>query len=186
MRARRRRQREQCVYVNARKPERAIPVLLEALELAPELDLVHQQLGHAYLQSGQSDQAIRAFEAAAKLSGVRDSAHLAYAYAAAGERDQARRMLDLRLRPGEHHNVLPFHVVMVYAALGEPDAAFNWLGRGYAERASFMDGVKRCPPERLDARFRRGSRTPNPYVWERAAPEAYGRATTCDSAGGEP
>jgi tetratricopeptide (TPR) repeat protein len=29
------------VYVNARKPQRAIPVLLEALELTPELDLVH-------------------------------------------------------------------------------------------------------------------------------------------------
>lgn len=79
------------------------------------------------------------------MSGVRDSAQLAYAYAAIGDHDQARRLLDVLLQPGEHHNVLPFHVAMIYAALGETNAAFNWLERGYAERASFMDGVKITP-----------------------------------------
>ncbi|HET9440127.1 MAG TPA: tetratricopeptide repeat protein, partial [Longimicrobiales bacterium] len=133
------------VFVNARSPERAIPVLLEAMEIAPELDLVHQQLGHAYLQTGESGKAIRAFETAAQLSGVRDSAHLSYAYAAIGEHAESRRLLDTVLHVGEHHNVLSFHVAMVYAALGQPDDAFHWLDRGYNERASFMDGVMVTP-----------------------------------------
>ena len=145
------------VFVNARSPERAIPVLLEAMEIAPELDLVHQQLGHAYLQTGESGKAIHAFETAAQLSGVRDSAHLSYAYAAIGEHGQAQHLLDSVLHHGEHHNVLPFHVAMVYAALGQHDDAFHWLERGYNERASFMDGVKVTPAfDRLhaDARWR--------------------------------
>ena len=133
------------VYVNARNPDRAIPVLLEALELAPELDLVHQQLGHAYLQTGSTEEAIRAFQRAAELSGVRDAAHLAYAYAVTGSHTQAQTIVEALLHPREHHNILPFHVAMVYAGLGDNDEAFEWLDRGYAERASFMDGVKITP-----------------------------------------
>ena len=35
------------VYVSARRPDDAIRVLSQMLELDPELDLAHQQLGHA-------------------------------------------------------------------------------------------------------------------------------------------
>jgi tetratricopeptide (TPR) repeat protein len=131
--------------------------LMETLELAPELDLVHQQLGHAYLQTGESDKAIRAFESAVRLSGERDAAHLAYAFAVIGERDEALKRLSQLLHPLENHSVLPFHVATVYAALGDRDAAFNWLERGYTERASFMDGVAVAPafePLRADPRWR--------------------------------
>ncbi len=38
-------------------------------------------------------------------------------------------------------NVPSFHVAMAYAGLGDADAAFRWLERGYEERGSFMDGV---------------------------------------------
>jgi hypothetical protein len=34
---------------------------------------------------------------------------------------------------------------MAFAGLGDVDAAFGWLERGYDERASFMDGVKVTP-----------------------------------------
>jgi hypothetical protein len=34
---------------------------------------------------------------------------------------------------------------MAYAGLGDRDAAFAWLHRGYAERSSFMAGVKVDP-----------------------------------------
>ena len=63
------------------------------MELGPELDLVHQQLGHAYLQKGMFRKAIAALRRAADLSGERDSAHLAYAYAVAGARSDAECMM---------------------------------------------------------------------------------------------
>ena len=146
------------VHVNARQPDLAIPVLLEALELGPELDLVHQQLGHAYLQKGMAAEAIAAFRRASELSGMRDTAHLAYAHAVTGAPSEARRILQALLDPAEHRVVLPFHLAMAYAGLGDVDAAFQWLERGYEERASFMDGVKVTPAFdvlRSDARWGR-------------------------------
>ena len=38
-----------------------------------------------------------------------------------------------------------FNIAMAYAGLGDSDAAFSWLERGYEERGSFMDGVKVTP-----------------------------------------
>ena len=115
------------------------------MEFGPELDLVHQQLGHAYVQKGMLAEAIIALRRAAELSGERDSAHLAYAYALMGARSDAERIVHALLDPAEHRDVLPFHLALAYAGLGDVDAAFGWLERGYTERASFMDGVKVTP-----------------------------------------
>jgi len=49
------------VYVMAGQPDRAIFTLRQALELDPQLDLAHQQLGHAYLAKGMRTEAIAAF-----------------------------------------------------------------------------------------------------------------------------
>jgi TolB-like protein/DNA-binding SARP family transcriptional activator len=133
------------VHVNARRPDLAIRVLHEAMELAPDLDLVHQQLGHAYLQKHMHSEAIAAFVRAVELSGVRDSAHLAYAYAVTGSRTDAERILESLLDPSASHGLLPFHIALIYAGLGDADAAFEWLQRAYIERASFMDGVGVTP-----------------------------------------
>ncbi len=133
------------VYVNARQPDRAIRALGDALELNPQLDLSYQQLGHAYLQKGMATEAIDAFRRAAELSGARDSAHLGYAHAVLGERRVATRILRTLLASAATRYIPPFHVAMAYAGLGDVDAAFRWLERGYAERASFMDGVAVTP-----------------------------------------
>ncbi len=133
------------VYVNARRPDDAIRHLRDTLELSPDSDLAYQQLGHAYLQKGMHGEAVAALHQAAALSGARDAAHLAYAYAVTGDAAAARRivqdLVDLQANP----NVAPFHIAMAYAGLGETDPAFAWLERGYDERAAFMDGVKITP-----------------------------------------
>jgi serine/threonine protein kinase/tetratricopeptide (TPR) repeat protein len=133
------------VYVNARRPDDAIRALHEALELAPHLDLAYQQLGHAYLQLDMPTEAIDALRRAADLNGPRDSAHLAYGYAVTGQRTEAMRILEQLLAQPDCQYLLPFHVAMVCTGLGNTDEAFQWLERGYAEHASFMDGVKVTP-----------------------------------------
>jgi heme oxygenase len=62
------------------------------MEFGPELDLVHQHLGHAYLQKGMTAEAITAMRRAAELSGERDSTHLAHACAVTGARSFTRFM----------------------------------------------------------------------------------------------
>ena len=82
---------------------------------------------------------------ASELSGGRDSAHLAYAYAVTGARSDAETIVRSLLDPAAHREVLPFHLAMAYAGLGDVDAAFQWLERGHEERASFMDGIMVTP-----------------------------------------
>lgn len=133
------------IYVNARRPDEAIRYLQDALDLNPESDLAYQQLGHAYLQKGMAPEALGALRQAAALSGARDAAHLAYAYAVTGDEAAAREILAELLNPAANPDAAPFHIAMAFAGLGERDAAFQWLERGYAERAAFMDGVQITP-----------------------------------------
>lgn len=132
------------VFVNARRPDDAIRTLRGALELVPDLDVLHQQLGHAYLQKGMNDEAVAALERAAALSGQRDTAQLAYVLAVTGRREEAKRIV-AELAQGAHPGRQAFHLAMAYAGLGDADQAFRWLEHGYAERGSFMDGVKVTP-----------------------------------------
>jgi adenylate cyclase len=127
------------LHVVAGEPDRAIRSLQEALELNPQLDLSQQMLGHAYLVKKMYPEAIAAFRRAAAVSGIRDSAQLAFAYAEAGQRSEARRIVSALTAPGRY--VPPYHIAIAYAGLGETDEAFRWLERAYAERASFMNGV---------------------------------------------
>jgi len=130
------------VYVSARQPDLAIRQLSAALELNPLFDLAYQQLAHAYVQKRRYPEAIAAMRRAAALSGIRDSAQLAYVYAVSGARDDAAHLLQLLVGKPSNRYIPPYHVAMAYAGLGNTDSAFLWLDRAYAERASFMGGVK--------------------------------------------
>jgi len=131
---------------------------LAALELNPELSFAHQQLGHAYVQQGMVVPALAAFRRAALLSGPGDSAQLAYAYAVSHRRTEAEAIVRQLLASGVRRYVPPFGVAMAYVGLGNNDAAFRWLERGYEERAAYMDMLNVTPafdPLRTDPRFGR-------------------------------
>ena len=130
------------VYVSQRKPDLAIRSLKEALELNPGLDLSYQQLGHAYLQKKMYAEALDALRRAAALSGARDSAQLAYAYAVSGQPAEARRIIRMLLDPSSRRFVPPFHIAMAYAGLGETDEAFAWLDRNYEQGGPFMGAAR--------------------------------------------
>jgi serine/threonine-protein kinase len=129
------------VQVSNRRPDAAIRDVEETLELYPRSELALQVLGHAYLQKGMNDKAIEAFRRAAALSGVRDSAHLAYAYAVTGHRADGQRLIETLVSSERNRYLPPFHIALAYAGLGDNDAAIRWLERGYAEHGSFMDGL---------------------------------------------
>jgi serine/threonine-protein kinase len=130
------------VHVSAGRPDEAIAALTRALDINPQADLAWQQLGEAYLMKGRGADAIAAFRKAAELSGVRDSAQLAYAFAVTGDRATAERIVrDIVASSGARY-LPPFHIAMAYSGLGDADEAFRWLERAYDERASFIGGVK--------------------------------------------
>jgi tetratricopeptide (TPR) repeat protein len=129
------------VLVGAGRPDEAIAALTHALDLNPQADLAWEQLGEAYLMKGQHADAIAAFRKAAELSGVRDSAQLAYALAVTGDRETAERIVRDLVRSSRTRYVPPFHIAMAYAGLGQVATALDWLEKAYEERASFISGI---------------------------------------------
>ena len=129
------------VLVGAARPDEAIAALTHALDLNPQADLAWEQLGEAYLMKGQDADAIAAFRKAAELSGVRDSAQLAYALAVTGDRGTAERIVRDLVTSSRTRYVPPFHIAMAYAGLGQVDTALDWLEQAYEERASFISGI---------------------------------------------
>ncbi|MEP7088111.1 MAG: tetratricopeptide repeat protein, partial [Gemmatimonadota bacterium] len=132
-------------YVSARRPDKAIPSLRAAVELNPEFDAAYLQLGDAYLQQGESSAAMAAFRRAAALNGGRDSAQIAYALAVTGHRPEAECLLAALLAAPRRRYLPPIPVAKAYVALGDADAAFRWLDRGYQERAAQMRIIKVTP-----------------------------------------
>jgi tetratricopeptide (TPR) repeat protein len=133
------------VHVMMRQPERAIQSLNQALEINPQMDLAYQQLGHAYLQKGMTDRALDAFHKAAALAGLRDSAHLAYAYGVTGRKAEAQQIINRLVASSRDDDRLAYHIALAYAGLNERDEAFAWLERGRRARSSFMIGAKTDP-----------------------------------------
>lgn len=98
-----------------------------ALEVNPSWGPAHRSIGMVEAVRGRYAEAIRSVERAIALEPNRPDylADLAYVYALAGRTAEARRQLvRAKARPLEG-----FNIARAYAALGQPDSAFVWLGR---------------------------------------------------------
>jgi serine/threonine-protein kinase len=142
------------VYTAMGRADRAIPYLLDALELSPGFTYAREQLAHAYLQLGRHDAAVAECERAASAGGGREAAVLAYTYAVAGRTPEASAMVR-ELTSGDGY-APPCHVAMAFAGLGDSDAALAWLERAFAEHDPHLTGLAILPafePLRADPRF---------------------------------
>ena len=148
------------LHYYARQPDQALEHLRRALAMNPTAEENHRLLGLAYLQARQWDEAAAAFRESLTVS---DSPALALAGLAAvaagrGRTDEASAGLaDLEARARASY-VSPVAFVMVHAALGQADQAFDWLERTYEERRGWLAYLNVEPmldPLRGDPRFRR-------------------------------
>lgn len=144
-------------YHYARRYEEAIKHYQRALELNPRFERGHVAMGMAYVQLGKHEEAIAEIKQAISLRDeIRNTAALGYAYAVAGKRAEARKVIDdlVELSKGEY--VRTFYIAGIYAALGERDQAFAWLEKAYQDRHPQMTLIGVDPafdPLRSDPRF---------------------------------
>jgi serine/threonine-protein kinase len=68
---------------------------------------------------------------------------LAYTFVETGQRNEARAILNEMLRLSESRWVPPYHIALVYNALGETDQALAWLEKGYQHRDPKMALLKK-------------------------------------------
>jgi serine/threonine-protein kinase len=146
----------------AGRVDEALEQLQKTLEMNPHFAPAHQTLGWAYLNKGKHEEAIQEFQKAVELSGTDDSdlmVDLGFAYAAAGKREEARKILARLMKQHERGLVPPGSIAILYGALGELDEAFAWLEKAYEERDPELTYIKvptrRFEPLRHDPRFRK-------------------------------
>ncbi|HEY0376216.1 MAG TPA: protein kinase [Pyrinomonadaceae bacterium] len=144
-------------YFWARRYDESIAHLQKALGRDPKYADTHWSFGLAYEQKKMYDEAVSAYQRAISLSKTAEFpegkpemiAALGHAYAVAGRRDEAVRILEqLQELVGRQSYVSPYSIALIHAALGDKEQAFEWLERAYRERDESFIHLKVDP--RLD------------------------------------
>jgi pentatricopeptide repeat protein len=138
--------------------EQAIHELRGALAGRPDDLGTLTDLGFVLIANNQPSDAIPVLEKAVSVSNGSPAATgvLIRAYAHAGRRDDALRLLAELKRRGKAGYVPAGAFVNAYLGLGENDEAFAWLERAYKEQSNMLQFVKVHPffdPIRGDPRF---------------------------------
>ena len=107
----------------------------------------HEFLGRAYVEMGQYEKAISELQKAIALSDGSPAsiAELGYAYAVAGKRREALKILYELKDRSKRKYVSPFLLATIYTGLGEKDQSFLWLERAYEDRSNLMTRLKVDP-----------------------------------------
>jgi TolB-like protein/tetratricopeptide (TPR) repeat protein len=145
-------------YLHARQFNRAIVQLKKTLAENPEFFLARVTLGMAYEQNGELDKAITEFQKAYELEKNNVVlGFLGHAYAMAGNREAAQKILDGMEVLSRRVYVPPYNIALIYAALGEGDNAFEWFEKAYVAQNEWLNWLKTAPEVdtlRADPRFR--------------------------------
>ena len=146
------------ILFQARHYDEAIRELRSAVAVAPDDAYAHWFLGFALIANGQPNEAIASLEKARSLSGGSPPVIgvLARAYAHAGRRTEALRLVDELKRRQQKGYVPAAAFVQAYLAIGDNEQAFAWLERAYQEKSEILAYLKVesfFDPLRSDPRF---------------------------------
>jgi TolB-like protein/Flp pilus assembly protein TadD len=113
------------------------------------------QLAVAYREKGMFAEALELYKKAAEVSGIPQPG-LAITYAKMGRRSDAERVLGEVKTFAAAHYFAGEEIASIYVALGDNDAAFQWLERAYNEHSGSLHGIVARPifrPLHSDPRF---------------------------------
>ncbi|MGA2475856.1 MAG: protein kinase [Terriglobia bacterium] len=139
-------------YYWARRYDDALAQYQKAMQVQPDFDS-HLEFGVAYREKGMYREAIA--ELLQMPDDPRKSGHLGNAYARAGNKAEAQKLLQKLIEVSTQKRGT-WEVALVYAGLGEKDRAFEWLERAYKVHDKGMCFLKvdhALDPLRPDPRF---------------------------------
>ncbi len=145
-------------YYFERDYDRSIEESRRALDLEPNFVLAYFNVGRAYVQQRAYAKAIAELKKARELSGESSAMTMAlgYAYAAAGKKSDAMKMIDLLKARARRGYVPAFYVGAIYAGLRDVEQSLAWLKKAHDERCDYMVHLGKeaaADPLRKDARF---------------------------------
>ncbi|HTD56881.1 MAG TPA: protein kinase [Silvibacterium sp.] len=124
-----------CLY-RTHRYEDAAKTLAATLRATPGFGHAHWSLGRVLIEQGLWDEAMQHFDRAAEIMGHSPAAltERAYCHARMGRHDLARTAIQELQRRAEHEWVSPVGEALVYAGLGEDDAAMDRLEIAFGKR----------------------------------------------------
>ena len=145
-------------FYNARRYDEAIAQSKKTLEIDPHFARAQYWLGLAYEQKSMYDDAIAAFQDAIEHS---DSVSIyvaasGHAYAVAGRRADALKVLGGLQKLSRRRYVSAYDIATIYVGLGDSADAMQWLERAYQERSDglvYLGVDPRWDGMRSDPRF---------------------------------
>jgi TolB-like protein/Tfp pilus assembly protein PilF len=124
-------------YFLARRYDQAIAQLRKTIEMDPRFYNAHWNLGIAFQLKGQLDEAIAEYRKAVELNDDPSAlALLGQAYARAGQREEAQRILARLSEEAKSRYVHAYSFALMYLALGDKERAIDEMERAYRERAA--------------------------------------------------
>ena len=148
-------------YLISGRNEEGMASLQKALEMDPRYSDANLVRARTYVADGAYQKAVAELQQALTLKGGREPlvlGALAHAYARAGQRIQALKLVDelKRIEIEADQYVPPFGLVWAYAGLGDNDHAFSWLEKAYemgSDRIVWLNVDTLLDPLRSDPRF---------------------------------
>ncbi len=143
----------------ARRFAEAVEQGRRTLALDPGYVIGYWWLGWSHALAGQLSEAARDLEQAASLSGRHPPIVAALGFVAArqGRCEAARATVEELVGQARSRYISSYDVAIVHTALGEHDAAFEWLGRSLEERSHLLTFLRidpRLDPLREDPRYK--------------------------------
>jgi eukaryotic-like serine/threonine-protein kinase len=132
----------------ARQYDRALEQYHKVLSLSPEFWTAHWMMGLAYEQKHNYEDAAEEMRAAMKFfpgTSAVLSASLARVYALSGSADRALELASQVKNQDDAAVRCPYHLAMVYASLGQNDAAFEWLDKAFEAHDMWINFLKVDP-----------------------------------------
>jgi serine/threonine-protein kinase len=117
----------------AGQPDAALDRVQSAIDLDPNFYFAYWMKAEIYRGEKKYPESIDESRQAKALAPNQtwSDAGLAYTFAETGQVDESRAILNEMLRLSESRWVPPYHIALVYNALGETNQALAWLEKGY-------------------------------------------------------
>jgi len=132
---------------------------LKAIQMFPDFWLPHMAAGMCYYIQAQYPDAIREYSRAVVMNpdSTFSQAGIGMSLAKAGKRAEAVKALEQLQAMQDHTYVSPAYVSLIYMALGDRDAEFDWLEKGYDDRSEWLLWLPSDPNydgQRSDPRYK--------------------------------
>lgn len=126
-------------YIATGDLDRAEPLLRDVLEERPASPLALHFVGWLHERRGRLDDAVAAWESAARLSDIPNLlSTVGYGYARVGRTADARAVSDELERRSARRYVAAQDRAKVFAGLGEHDQAFAWMEEAFRRREAWL------------------------------------------------